>query len=95
MIEYFFWVLGMHVDDIVLEKQEAMLPPHIIEEIRKREERDRRRRDNDRPRIRDEPYRPYAPESPGKEEGRGVVIIGPGEDYDGDVYQDNGIDYSV
>lgn len=54
-----------------------MLPPWIIEQIRKREEDSQR--DDDRPALRipiDEPYPPMMPEPQHDEdENRGVVII--------------------
>jgi hypothetical protein len=66
-----------------------MLPPFIIEQIRQREQRERARRDDNRPRlelpIEHVPGRPHSSEGEGEgedeDEGRGVVIVdvtGPG-----------------
>lgn len=55
-----------------------MLPPFIIEQIRRREEQERLKRDADRPRLQlpIEPYRPRPPEvEPERELHRGVVVI--------------------
>ena len=55
-----------------------MLPPFIIEQIRRREEEERRRREHDRPRLElpVDAYRP-APEPKRDEDSpsRGVVIL--------------------
>jgi len=55
-----------------------MLPPFIIEQIRRREEEERRRREQDRPRLElpVDAYRP-APEPKREDEApeRGVVIL--------------------
>lgn len=58
-----------------------MLPPFIIEQIRKREEEDRQRKDAERPRVelpipRGKPPAPIHDSSPEDEEvERGVVIL--------------------
>ncbi len=55
-----------------------MLPPFIIEQIRRREEQERLKRDADRPRLQlpIESYRPLPPEGePERDLPRGVVVI--------------------
>jgi hypothetical protein len=57
-----------------------MLPPFIIDQIRRREEEERRRRDHERPRVElpVDAYRPApkpAPEDSDDSAERGVVIL--------------------
>jgi hypothetical protein len=57
-----------------------MLPPFIIEQIRQREERERRRHEDNRPRLElplERPARPRAPEPDAvdDEPNRGVIIL--------------------
>jgi hypothetical protein len=54
-----------------------MLPPFIIDQIRRREEEERLKSERDRPRL-ELPIDAYAPEEPATEEDdseRGVVIL--------------------
>jgi hypothetical protein len=55
-----------------------MLPPFIIEQIRRREELERQKREADRPRLQlplDSYYAPPRPEDPGVERESHVVIV--------------------
>jgi hypothetical protein len=59
-----------------------MLPPWIIEKIKKREEEERRKRDQPQPQLPvPEPLPPPPKKDPANPDGdRGVVIIEPGKD---------------
>jgi hypothetical protein len=65
-----------------------MLPPWIIEEIKRKEQEKRRKEERPQPRvyIDDEPLpRPVPPKEPNPDDGdNGVVIIDPGKDEGGD-----------
>ena len=59
-----------------------MLPPFIIEQIRKREEEERARYEQPQLEIPSERPRPRAPEVPEEDANRGVVILDLGGGFD-------------